>query len=50
MASNKNETKLKFYKLHENAKEPLYATEGSACSDLHACLDGLEKYKVRQDT
>jgi len=49
-SSNKNETKLKFYKLHENAKEPLYATEGSACFDLHACLDGVEKYKVRQDT
>ena len=49
-SNNKNETKLKFYKLHENAKEPLYATEGSACFDLHVCLDGVEKYKVRQDT
>ena len=45
----KNET-LKFYKLHPNAKDPLYATEGSACFDLHACFDGVEKYQVRQDT
>ena len=49
-SNNKNETKLKFYKLHENAKEPVYATEGSACFDIHACFDGLEKYQVRQDT
>lgn len=28
----KNET-LKFYKLHPNAKDPIYATEGSACFD-----------------
>ena len=44
-----NET-LKFYKLHPNAKAPFYATEGSACFDLHACFDGLEKYQLRQDT
>ena len=50
MATNKNEPKLKFYKLHENAKDPFYATEGSACFDLHACLDGVDKYQVRQDT
>ena len=45
----KNET-LKFYKLHPNAKDPIYATEGSACFDLHACFDGLEKYQLHQDT
>ena len=41
---------LKYYKTHPNAKEPVFATRGSACFDLHACLDGLERYKVRQDT
>ena len=41
---------LKYYKTHPSAKEPVFATRGSACFDLHACLDGLEKYKVRQDT
>jgi len=39
----KNET-LKFYKLHPNAKDPIYATEGSACFDIHACFNGLDKY------
>ena len=46
VSSNKNETKLKFYKLHENAKDPIYATEGSACFDIHACFDGLEKNRA----
>ena len=46
----KNDTSLKFYKLHPNAKDPIYATEGSACFDIHACFDGVEKYQVRQDT
>lgn len=41
---------LKYYKTHPSAKEPVFATRGSACFDLYACLDGLEKYKVRQDT
>jgi len=41
---------LKYYKTHPNAKEPVFATRGSACFDLHACLDGLERYKVHQDT
>lgn len=48
--TTKNETTLKFYKLHPNAKDPLYATEGSACFDIHACFDGVEKYQIRQDT
>ena len=50
MAKTKNEPVLKYYKIHENAKDPIYATKGSACFDLHACLDGIEKYKIRQDT
>ena len=41
---------LKYYKTHPSAKEPVFATRGSACFDLHACLDGLERYKVHQDT
>ena len=45
----KNET-LKFYKLHPNAKDPIYATKGSACFDIHACFDGVDKYEVHQDT
>jgi len=48
--TTKNETTLKFYKLHPNAKDPLYATEGSACFDIHACFDGVAKYQIRQDT
>jgi len=41
---------LKYYKAHSSAKEPIFATRGSACFDLHACFDGIEKYKVHQDT
>ena len=41
---------LKYYKIHPSAKEPFFATRGSACFDLHACLDGIERYKVHQDT
>ena len=41
---------LKYYKLHPDAKDPFFATKGSACFDLHACLSGVERYKVRQDT
>ena len=41
---------LKYYKLHPDAKDPIYATKGSACFDLHAWLSGVERYKVRQDT
>lgn len=41
---------LGYHKLHENAKDPFFATRGSACFDLHVCLDGVTKYKVRQDT
>jgi len=49
MSTSSNEP-LKFYKENPNAKDPFFATKGSACFDLHACLDGIVKYKVRQDT
>lgn len=42
--------KLGYHKLNENAKDPYFATKGSACFDLHACFEGVTKYKVRQDT
>ena len=41
---------LRFYKQNPNAEAPVFATGGSACFDLHACFDGVEKYQVRQDT
>ena len=41
---------LRFYKQNPNAEAPVFATGGSACFDLHACLDGVEKYEVHQDT
>ena len=31
--------KLKYYKLHNEVKDPQFATEGSACFDIHAYLD-----------
>jgi dUTP pyrophosphatase len=34
---------LKYYKLHESVKDPIYATPGSACFDLHAWINE-EKY------
>ena len=41
---------LKYYKLHESVKEPYFATKGSACFDVHACLVTGTKYEVNQDT
>ena len=41
---------LKYYKHNPKAKDPIFATRGSACFDLHACFDDVETYKVRQDT
>ena len=49
MSTSSNEP-LKFYKENPNAKDPFFATKGSACFDLHACLEGVEKYSVYQDT
>ena len=37
---------LKFYKLNPNAKAPIFATEGSACFDIHASLIRGEKVKL----
>jgi len=34
---------MKIYRENENAQIPEFATEGSACFDLRACLDGVEK-------
>ena len=41
---------LKYYKLHESVKEAYFATKGSACFDVHACLVTGTKYEVNQDT
>ena len=41
---------LKYYKHNPKAKDPIFATRGSACFDLHACFDDVKTYKVRQDT
>ena len=46
----KIQIKLIDKRLGKDFPMPHYATEGSACFDLHACLDGILKYKVRQDT
>ena len=31
--------KLKYYKLHNEVPDPVFATDGSACFDIHAYLD-----------
>jgi len=41
---------LNYYKDNPKAKDPIFATKGSACFDLHACFDDISSYKVRQDT
>ena len=41
---------LKYYKHNPKAKDPIFATRGSACFDLHACFDDVQTYKLRQDT
>ena len=41
---------LNYYKHNPKAKDPIFATRGSACFDLHACFDDVKTYKVRQDT
>jgi len=37
---------LKFYKLNPNVKDPIFATEGSACFDIHASLIRGVKVKL----
>jgi len=49
MATSSNET-LKYYKLDSSVKDPYFATKGSACFDVHACLLGGTILKVNQDT
>ena len=45
--------KLKYFKLHDDAKEPIFATDGSACFDIHAYLHKpvtvhrMENYKEK---
>ena len=41
---------LKYYKLDPSVKDPYFATKGSACFDIHACILAGTKYKVNQDT
>ena len=41
---------LGFYKLDPIVKDPLFATKGSACFDLHAYIPEAGTYKVNQDT
>ena len=41
---------LKYYKLDSSVKDPIFATKGSACFDIHACILNGMKYKVNQDT
>lgn len=37
---------MKIYKINPAAEIPAYATEGSACFDLRACMKGLEKIRA----
>ena len=41
---------LRFYKTDPSVKDPFFATKGSACFDVHACILDGAKYKVNQDT
>ncbi len=49
MATSSSEP-LKYYKLDPSVKDPYFATTGSACFDVHACILVGTKYKVNQDT
>tara|TARA_X000001388_G_scaffold72552_1_gene63338 strand:+ start:615 stop:1133 length:519 start_codon:yes stop_codon:yes gene_type:complete len=46
----KSKPKLNYYKLDPSVPDPVFATDGSACFDLHACLLTGSMYKVNQDT
>ena len=37
---------LKYYKLHPNVKTPEFATEGSACFDIHAHIPNGTKVRI----
>ena len=49
MSKVKNET-LNFFKLNPSVKDPYFATEGSACFDIHASIIDGTNYQVNQDT
>lgn len=36
---------MKVFRLNENAKIPEFATEGSACFDIRACLKGIDNVR-----
>ena len=40
---------LYFYKIHSEVKDPVRATEGSACFDLHASLPQFSAVKVYEN-
>jgi dUTP pyrophosphatase len=40
---NNSNVLLKYWKLHENVKDPIYATPGSACFDIHAYIQNEQK-------
>ena len=40
---------LYFYKIHSEVKDPVRATEGSACFDLHASLPKFSVVKVYEN-
>ena len=46
----KSKPKLNYYKLDPSVPDPVFATDGSACFDLHACLLTGSMFKVNQDT
>jgi|TARA_B110000263_G_scaffold239952_1_gene242682 dUTP pyrophosphatase len=50
MMSKTKAKDLKFYKINPSVKDPFFATEGSACFDIHANFDTGDKYSVNQDT
>ena len=41
---------LKYYKLHEDVKDPVFSTLDSACFDLHAFLRLDDRLDLYQDT
>ena len=49
MATSSSEP-LKYYKLDPSVKDPYFATKGSACFDVHACILDGTILKVNQDT
>jgi len=40
---------LKYYKLDPSVKEPIFATEGSACFDIHAHIPSETEIKIRDE-